>query len=45
MKKRGVHVGAVNDEREQTLNTLLVDGFEADTGVIAMSSNERVTDS
>jgi len=36
-RQRGVHVGAVNDEREQTLNALLVemDGFEANAGSLS----------
>jgi len=42
-RQRGVHVGAVNDEREQTLNAMLVemDGFEANTGVIILAATNR----
>jgi cell division protease FtsH len=42
-RQRGVHVGTVNDEREQTLNAMLVemDGFEANTGVILLAATNR----
>jgi cell division protease FtsH len=41
--QRSVHVGFVNDEREQTLNQLLaeMDGFEANVGVLILGATNR----
>jgi cell division protease FtsH len=42
-RQRGAGVGQGNDEREQTLNQLLVemDGFEASAGVVVMAATNR----
>jgi len=42
-RQRGVHMGMVNDEREQTLNQMLagMDGFEANVGVVVLAATNR----
>ncbi len=41
-RKRGAGVGQGNDEREQTLNALLVemDGFGGDAGIVVLGATE-----
>jgi cell division protease FtsH len=43
-RKRGSGMGGGHDEREQTLNAILVemDGFDSDSGVIVVASTNRI---
>jgi cell division protease FtsH len=42
-QQRGVRMGMVNDEREQTLNQMLagMDGFDANVGVVVLAATNR----
>ena len=41
-RRRGTGMGGGHDEREQTLNQLLVDGFGVNEGIIVMAATNRV---